>query len=345
MTTYADSGVHLGDARAITDRLAAIAARTRGASVLADVGAFGGMFSLGAWGQLKEPVLVASTDGVGTKVMVAAALGRYDTLGHDLVNHCLNDIAVQGARPLFFLDYLALHRADPDVVTALVGGVAEACRLAGCALLGGETAEMPDVYAPGGFDIAGFVVGIVDRAEIGRNGEPEVEDFLVGLPSSGLHTNGYSLARRALPPVTWDRYEPSLGTTVGEALLAPHRSYLDEIRSLTDAGARAFAHITGGGIPENLPRVLSPTVAAVIHRHSWEPPAIFRLIAEAGAVAGDEMERVFNVGIGLVAVVPSDRLDAVLAAVPEGQPIGRLVERQSDERLRFVGEHAGRGTG
>ncbi|MBA3416208.1 MAG: phosphoribosylformylglycinamidine cyclo-ligase [Chloroflexia bacterium] len=343
MATYADSGVHLDDARVITDRLAEIAARTRSASVLADVGAFGGMLSLGAWDHLREPVLVASTDGVGSKVIVAAALGRYDSLGHDIVNHCLNDIAVQGARPLFFLDYLALHRAKPEIVAALVGGVADACRLAGCALLGGETAEMPDLYAPGGFDLAGFIVGIVDRAEIGRNGDPQAGDILVGLPSTGLHTNGYSLARRALPPETWGRVEPSLGTTIGEALLAPHRSYLNEIGAMTEAGARAFAHITGGGIPENLPRVLPPEVAAEVDRDAWEPPAIFRLIADAGGVPHGEMERVSNMGIGLVAVLPADRLDAALAATPEARPIGRLVELDNGERVRFVGD--GRGTG
>lgn len=338
MTTYAASGVHLDAARAITDRLAEIAARTRNASVLADVGAFGGMLSLRAWSDLRDPVLVASTDGVGTKVKVAAALGRYDTLGHDIVNHCVNDIAVQGARPLLFLDYLAFHRVDSDTVVALVAGVADACRLAGCALLGGETAEMPDVYAAGAFDLAGFVVGIVDRAEIGRKGPPQAGDVLVGLPSSGLHTNGYSLARRVLPPSTWERHEPLLGATIGEALLVPHRSYQTDIGALADVGARAFAHITGGGIPENLPRVLRREVTAEIDLGAWMPPAIFHLIGSAGSVPQDEMYRVFNMGVGMVAVVPANRLDAARTAAPDGVVIGRLIERRTNERVRFVGQ-------
>ncbi|HEU5433269.1 MAG TPA: phosphoribosylformylglycinamidine cyclo-ligase, partial [Thermomicrobiales bacterium] len=302
MTTYAESGVHLAAARDMTARLADIVRGARTGDVLADVGAFGGMFALDGWGGLARPVLVASADGVGTKVKIAAALGRLDGLGVDLVNHCVNDIAVQGARPLFFLDYLALHRAEPSMVAALVEGVAAACRGAGMPLLGGETAEMPDVYAPGEFDLAGFIVGIADRDALGRNGAPAPGDLLLGVPSSGLHTNGYSLARRALPAATWDRFEPDLGTTIGAALLTPHRSYLPEIEALTAAGARAFAHITGGGFPDNVARVVPDDATAEIDRGRWEPPAIFRLIAEAGSVPAAEMYRVFNMGIGLVAV-------------------------------------------
>ena len=249
-----------------TTKIGEIVARSRGLGVLADVGAFGGMFRLGAAGAFKDPVLVASTDGIGTKVKVAAALGRFDNLGLDIVNHCLNDIAVQGARPLFFLDYLALHHADPALVTVLVDGVARACAAAGCALLGGETAEMPDVYPPGEFDLAGFVVGVLERGEIGANGEPAAGDVLLGLPSIGLHTNGYSLARRALPLATWSEYDAELGMTVGEALLLPHRSYLPEIQTLLRAGARGFAHITGGGLPENTARPL-PEIPGGRNRH------------------------------------------------------------------------------
>ncbi len=341
MTTYADAGVHLDDARAATDRLASIAARTRGEHVLADVGAFGGMLSLAASGGVADPVLVASTDGVGTKVLVAAALGRYDGLGHDIVNHCVNDIAVQGARPLLFLDYLAFHRVVPDLVAAIVGGVADACRPVGCALLGGETAEMPGVYAPGAFDLAGFVVGIVDRAAIGRNGTPRPGDLLLALPSTGLHTNGYSLARRVLPAAAWERFEPALGSTVGAALLAPHRCYLTEIQALVTAGARAFAHITGGGIPKNLPRALPGGVAAEIDLNAWTRPAIFGLIADAGSVSVDEMLRVFNMGVGLIAVVPADGLSAATGAVPEASVIGRVVEGRNVECVRFVGGGGG----
>src|ERR671910_1541637 len=258
MATYAEIGIHLDDARRTTERLEEIVAQGRGAGVLADVGAFGGMFRLGAAGKLADPVLVASTDGIGTKVKIAAALSRYGALGTDIVNHCVIDIAVQGARPLFFLDYLALHRADPEVVTAIVAGVADACAAAGCSLLGGETAEMPDVYPPGELDLAGFVVGVMDRATIGANGSPAAGDILLGLPSTGLHTNGYSLARRVLPPPTWGDFDQELNMTVGEALLTPHRSYLAEIQTLTGAGARGFAHITGGGFFGNVDSLFAP---------------------------------------------------------------------------------------
>jgi phosphoribosylaminoimidazole synthetase len=336
MTTYAEAGVHLDAARAAKERLKEIVARTRGPAVLADVGPFAGLFALGGLAGYREPVLVASTDGVGTKVKLAAALGRYDTIGHDLVNHCVNDIAVHGARPLFFLDYLALQRTDPEVVAAIVGGVAEACRRVGCALLGGETAELPDLYPPGEFDLAGFIVGVVerDRAIFGR--DVAAGDVLLGLPSSGLHTNGYSLARRVLPPETWGRSEPELGRTIGEALLEPHRCYLEEIQALSAVGARAFAHITGGGFPENVARVLPDGLAAEIDTRSWTPPPIFRLIERAGSVARAELYRVFNMGIGLVAVLPPERVAAARARVPETVVVGQVVERRGGEPVRLL---------
>ena len=337
MATYAETGIHLDDARRTSARLGEIVARARGAGVLADVGAFGGMFRLGAAGGFRDPVLVASTDGIGTKVKVAAALGRYDTLGMDIVNHCVNDIAVQGARPLFFLDYLALHRADPEIVTALVAGVAEACAAVGCSLLGGETAEMPDVYSPGEFDLAGFVVGVMDRAAIGANGTPAAGDILIGLPSTGLHTNGYSLARRALPPRIWANFDPELGMTVGDALLVPHRSYLGEIQTLIGAGARGFAHITGGGFPENVARALPDNLAAEIDTAAWKPPAIFRRIAREGSIASREMYRVFNMGIGLVAIVPAERVEDATAAVPEAVVMGRIVPLGEGNAVRLTG--------
>ena len=337
MTTYAAAGIHLDEATRTTDRLEAIVARTRGAGLLADVGAFGGMIRLGAAGEFRDPVLVASADGIGTKVKVAAALGRYDTLGADIVNHCVNDIAVQGARPLFFLDYLALHRAEPEIVTALVNGVAEACAAAGCSLLGGETAEMPDIYPPGEFDLAGFIVGVMDHAEVGMNGAPAVGDLLLGLPSSGLHTNGYSLARRVLPPRTWADFDPELGMTVGDALLTPHRSYLTEIQAMRQAGARGFAHITGGGFPQNIARVLPEGIAAEINISAWMSPPIFRRIARAGEVAPDEMYRVFNMGIGLVAAAPPERRAAALDAAPEAIIIGHIVPRDGGDAVRLLG--------
>lgn len=338
MATYADVGIYLDDSKLTKERLGDLVARTRGAGVLADVGAFGGMFRLGAAGAYRDPVLVASTDGIGTKVKIAAALGRYETLGADIVNHCLNDIAVQGARPLFFLDYLALHRADAEVVTALVSGIAAACEAAGCSLLGGETAEMPDVYPPGEFDVAGFIVGVLDREEIGSNGQPRAGDILLGLPSDGLHTNGYSLARRVLPFETWDTYDAELGMTVGDALLVPHRSYLAEIRALIGAGARGFAHITGGGHTGNIDRILPGDLAAEIDTSAWEVSAIFRRISSGGAVPAEEMYRVFNMGMGLVAVVPVDRLEQAIAAVPGAVVIGQIVPRDRDTpQVRLLG--------
>ena len=337
MTTYADAGIDLEEAGRTTARLRTLVARARGAGVLADVGAFGGMFRLGAAGEIADPVLVASVDGIGTKVKVATALGRYDALGADIVNHCINDIAVQGARPLFFLDYLALHHADPKIVTARVASVADACAAAGCALLGGETAEMPDLYAPGELDVAGFIVGVMARAKIGANGPPDIGDVLLGLPSSGLHTNGYSLARRALPAETWSMFDPGLGMTLGDALLTPHRSYLTAVERLTQVGGRGFAHITGGGFPENVARVLPDRLAAEIDTAAWEPPGIFRRIAASGAVPAREMYRVFNMGIGLVAVVPEPRLLEALAAVPEAVVIGRIIPRGEDEAVRLRG--------
>jgi phosphoribosylformylglycinamidine cyclo-ligase len=337
VSTYAAAGIHLDDARETTGRIGEIVARARGAGVLADVGAFGGMFHLGAATELRDPVLVASVDGIGTKVKIASALGRYDNLGADIVNHCVNDIAVQGARPLFFLDYLALHRADPELVTTLVRGVADACIAAGCSLLGGETAEMPDVYPPGEFDVAGFVVGVLDRDQVGANGEVTSGDVLLGLPAVGLHTNGYSLARRALPPERWPEFDPALGMTLGEALLIPHRSYLAAVQALLGAGARGFAHITGGGLPDNVSRIVPAELTAEIDVTAWQPLPIFERIAAAGDVAPEEMYRVFNMGVGLVAVAPAERVAAARAAAPEAFVIGRIVPRGEGDAVRLLG--------
>ena len=338
MATYADVGIHLDDSKRTKERLGDLVARARGAGVLADVGAFGGMFRLGAAGAFRDPVLVASTDGVGTKVKIAAALGRYEPLGADIVNHCLNDIAVQGARPLFFLDYLGFHRVDQEVVAALVAGIAAACQAAGCSLLGGETAEMPDVYPPGEFDVAGFIVGVVDRCEIGANGQPQAGDILLGLPSDGLHTNGYTLARRVLPFETWQSFDEELGMTIGDALLAPHRSYLHEIQALIGAGARAFAHITGGGHVDNIDRMLPAGLAADVETDAWEVPVIFRRIAAAGSTPA-EMYRVFNMGIGLVAAVPARDVERAVEAAPEAIVIGRIVPRGGEDapQVRLLG--------
>src|SRR5437016_8146790 len=279
--TYKDAGVDIDASNAAKKRIRHLARETFTPGVLSDIGSFGGMFACNFAG-MKEPVLVSSTDGVGTKLKVAVMMNRHNTVGADLVNHCVNDILVQGARPLFFMDYIATGRLDPDVVVSVVEGVARGCKEAGCALIGGETAEMPGFYADGEYDIVGFIVGAVDKSRVidGRTIVPG--DVLVGLPSAGLHTNGYSLARRVLFDIAgWkaDTFVPELEATVGDALLAPHRSYLPFVRPLFDGGSiKGLAHVTGGGITENLPRILPEGCAAEIDRRAWDVPPIFRLL-------------------------------------------------------------------
>ena len=317
---YRQAGVDIDAGNETVRRIKSIAQGTFTPGVLSDIGSFGGLFRLGRERYL-DPVLASSADGVGTKLKVAFATGHHDTVGADLVNHCVNDILVQGAEPLFFLDYLATGRLSPAVAEQVIAGVARGCRENGCALLGGETAEMPGFYADGEYDIAGFIVGVVERSKIvdGRTIRPG--DALIGLPSAGLHTNGYSLARRVLFDVAGlepDTFVPELGATVGEALLAPHRSYLRSIRPLLDAGlVRGMAHITGGGITDNLPRVLPAGCAARINTGAWTVPPIFRFLQEQGNVAADEMFRAFNMGIGLIIVSAkpdADRVRDLLAA-------------------------------
>jgi phosphoribosylformylglycinamidine cyclo-ligase len=276
-------------------------------------------------------VLVSSADGVGTKLKVAFRANRHDTVGGDLVNHCVNDILVQGARPLFFLDYLATGRLAPDIAESIVGGIAAACRENGCALLGGETAEMPGMYADGEYDLAGFIVGVVERERIidGRTIAPG--DVLIGVPSAGLHTNGYSLARRIAFEVLRlqvDTHVDELGETVGEALLAPHRSYLPVIQPVLDSGRiKGMAHITGGGISDNLPRVLPAGTAAAVNRQTWDVPPLFRWLQRAGNVPLDDMLRTFNMGIGLILVAASQDADALVRelAASEARVIGEVV--------------------
>jgi phosphoribosylformylglycinamidine cyclo-ligase len=282
--------------------------------VLGDVGGFGGLFRPDFSG-MSDPVLVASTDGVGTKIRVAIASGVHGTVGQDIVNHCVDDILVQGARPLFFLDYVATGRMRREVIAEVIGGVAAACRENGCALLGGETAEMPGMYADGDYDLAGTIVGVVDRPRLLDGSRVAEGDVLLGLASSGLHTNGYSLARKlfferlGLGP--HDRV-PELGATVAESLLAVHRSYLKPLLPLVEDGLlSAMSHVTGGGFPDNLPRVLPEGSRAVVEPGGWEWPALFRFIREKGNVPDDEMLRVFNCGVGIVLFVPPPHVDEV----------------------------------
>jgi phosphoribosylformylglycinamidine cyclo-ligase len=285
---------------------------------------------------------VASTDGVGTKLKVAALAGRHDTVGQDIVNHCVNDILVQGARPLFFLDYLATGRLSPDVAEQIVTGIARGCRLNGCALLGGETAEMPGFYADGEYDLAGFIVGAVDRSRVidGRRLAPG--DRLIGLPSDGLHTNGYSLARRIVFEslgLTIDSVIPGTGQTVADALLAVHRSYLGVVEPLLGAGdvVKGLAHITGGGITDNLPRIFPAGLGAVIRRGAWEVPPLFRFLWDAGRVPEGDMYRTFNMGIGLIiACAPGDEARVLARLRDAGEPgalvIGEMVKGEREVR-------------
>ena len=333
---YRQSGVDIDAGNETVRRIKSLARATFTPGVLSDIGSFGGLFQLGR-DRYRDPVLVSSADGVGTKLKVAFMTGRHDTIGADLVNHCVNDILVQGAGPLFFLDYLATGKLSPSVAEQVIAGVARGCRENGCALIGGETAEMPGFYADGEYDIAGFIVGIVERDSIvdGRSIEPG--DVLIGLPSAGLHTNGYSLARRVLFEVcgfTTDTVVPELGTTVGEALLAPHRSYLHVVRPLLERRlAKGMAHITGGGLTENVPRVLPHGLVPRVDRQSWTIPPLFQYLQQRGHIASDEMFRAFNMGIGLVILCVPNRVDDVLrtlsgAGEREARVIGSIAVAQ-----------------
>jgi phosphoribosylformylglycinamidine cyclo-ligase len=309
---YRDSGVDIAAGNETVRRIKSIAKATFTSGVLSDIGSFGGLFQIDRE-RYREPVLVSSADGVGTKLKVAFMTGRHDTVGADLVNHCVNDILVQGADPLFFLDYLATGRLSPDVAEQVVSGVARGCRENGCALLGGETAEMPGFYADGEYDIAGFIVGIVEKSSVIDGRAIVSGDVLIGLPSAGLHTNGYSLARRVLfesAGFTADSFVPEIGATLGDALLAPHRSYLGAMRPLiAQRLVKGMAHITGGGITENLPRVLPEGTSASIDVRAWDIPPLFRFIQQRGKVSTDEMFRAFNMGIGLIAVAAPNSVD------------------------------------
>ena len=339
---YRAAGVDIDEARRAVDLIARAAATTTTSAVIGGVGGFGSLFRFDPSAH-PDPVLVASTDGVGTKLKVAIALGRYDSIGVDLVHHCINDIAMQGADPLFFLDYLAVGRLRAAVAAEIVTGIANACAAAGVALVGGETAELPDLYQGDDFDLAGFIVGVVAHADVIDGSAVRAGDALLGVPSSGLHTNGYSLARRVLGEEVWSRTAPGLERTIGEELLEPHRSYLDEIRilrrALRDAGGDllSLAHITGGGWVENIPRTLPAGLGAEVELGSWQVPRIFSLIQERGDIGDDEMVRTFNLGIGLTCVVRPELAQVVLATLPEARRVGTVVPvAPGSVRVSFV---------
>jgi phosphoribosylformylglycinamidine cyclo-ligase len=339
--TYAAAGVDIGAAERLVGRIKELVRSAGRPEVLAGVGPFAGLFRLG---QYRGPVLVASADGVGTKLKLAALLGRYDTVGVDLVNHCVNDILTAGAEPLFFLDYLASSDLGEEEKVAVVRGLVSACRAAGCALIGGETADMPDLYAPGDFDLVGFIVGVVERDRIIDGSSIEEGDVLVGLPSSGLHTNGYSLVRQVFgigkggdptaERAVLDRYYPGLGLTLGEVLLIPHRCYYQELKPLL-GHIKGMAHITGGGIPGNVARILPDSLAARFDRGLWRVPPIFELIQKTGRISDDEMYRVFNMGLGMVLLCSEEGASAVQQALPEAKAVGRVVTSEGASRVEI----------
>jgi phosphoribosylformylglycinamidine cyclo-ligase len=328
---YRAAGVDIDAGTETVRRIRGLARSTFTSGVLSEIGSFGGLFQLET-GRYREPVLVASADGVGTKLKLAFLAQRHGTVGVDLVNHCVNDILVQGAEPLFFLDYLATGRLAPSIAEAIVSGMASACRDNNCALLGGETAEMPGFYGDGEYDIAGFIVGVVDRERLINGRTIAVGDVLVGVPSSGLHTNGYSLARRIVFDrlgLSVDSHVPELQQSVGDALLEPHRSYLPIVQPLFAARRiKGMAHITGGGITDNLPRILPHGTAAIVDAASWQVPPLFRWLQDAGTVAPGEMMRTFNMGIGLIIVTARDQSEPL---------IGELAARGGRD-ARVIGE-------
>ncbi len=331
--TYAEAGVNIDKASRAKQRIKYLAHRTFNKNVLSEIGGYGGLFALDMT-KYKDPVLVSSVDGVGTKLKVAFEMNLHHTVGADLVNHCVNDIAVQGAAPLFFMDYFATGKLDPEVAEKVVSGIADACKHNGCALIGGETAEMPGFYAQGEYDLAGFIVGVVERERIITGKEVQVGDVLIGLPSNGLHTNGYSLARKLLFGVAHyspETYVNEIKNKVGNELMRAHKSYWPILKRLLDAEAvTAIAHITGGGISENLPRVLPKGTAAVIETGSWPEQPIFTHLQKLGNVSPAEMRRTFNMGIGMILVVSPKKFKKVQTVLDrmgeKGYTIGRVIK-------------------
>ena len=383
---YKAAGVDIDAGNRAVDLIKEKVRSTFGPQVLTGIGGFGSLFALGGH---KEPVLVASADGVGTKLRIAIAMDRHDTVGVDLVNHCVNDILTTGAMPLFFLDYIAVGKLVPEKVAGVVSGLAEACKATGCALVGGETAEMPGIYQGDDYDVAGFIVGVVERDRVVDGSRIQVGDLIWGLPSSGLHTNGYSLVRRVFDGEPLDRYWPRLGRSLGEELMEPHRCYLGPMKRLlasppagdeetggrgeretrgfplplgeawtgqragprgegcstqhsalgtrhSAVDVRGMAHITGGGIPGNVSRIIPPGKKALFRWGSWPVPAIFTLIQERGSISQDEMLRVFNLGLGFVAICPPDDLERVRSLVPEAMLVGEIVSSEDEARVEIT---------
>jgi phosphoribosylformylglycinamidine cyclo-ligase len=336
--TYADAGVDIDKANRLVDAFKEIAKNTPRSGVMGEIGGFGGLYSLNLT-NLERPVLVSSTDGVGTKLKIAFKMGKHDTVGIDLVAMCVNDIAVQGAKPLFFLDYLSMSNLNPSTATDIVNGIGVGCNQAGCALIGGETAEMPGFYQEGEYDLVGFSVGIVDNDKIVDGSEIHVGNQLIGIASSGLHSNGYSLVRHICfdhLKLKCDTVIPELGKTIGEELLTPTKIYVETIQLLVkDLPILGLAHITGGGIVDNILRIIPNACGVVMQNGSWEIPSIFNYLQQAGNVSNEEMMRTFNNGIGLIAVVPEAAAQDVLMRLNAMQEkafvIGEIIERKDGE--------------
>jgi phosphoribosylformylglycinamidine cyclo-ligase len=337
--TYAEAGVDIDAGNALVDRIKPAAAATARPGVMSGLGGFGALFDLKAAGY-SDPILVAATDGVGTKLKIAIDTGAFDTIGIDLVAMCVNDLVCQGAEPLFFLDYFATGKLEVDAAARIVGGIAEGCRRSGCALIGGETAEMPGLYAKGDFDLAGFAVGAMERGAALPAGVAE-GDVLLGLASDGVHSNGYSLVRKVVERagLAWDAPAPFTEATLGDALLAPTRLYVaPALAAIRAGGVRGLAHITGGGLTENLPRVLPEGLGARVDLASWSLPPVFRWLAEEGGLAQAELLKTFNAGIGMVLVVAADRADALSDLLTdEGERVVRLGAVEAGQGVRYTG--------
>lgn len=342
--TYADAGVDIDKADNLVDNIKKIAQQTPRSGVMGEIGGFGGLFSLNI-GNMASPVLVSSTDGVGTKLMIAFMTGKHDTVGIDLVAMCVNDIVVQGAKPLFFLDYLSMGKLETEIATDVIAGIGEGCRQAGCALIAGETAEMPGFYKDNEYDLAGFAVGIVENSKIIDGSEIRVGNQLIGISSSGLHSNGYSLVRKICFDVLKlkiDTHIPEFGQTIGEELLTPTRIYSKTVHSIIkDLPVLGLAHITGGGIANNILRVIPKQCNIIIRKHSWDLPPVFTYLQQAGNISEREMMRTFNNGIGMIAVVPEDAaqeiLERLIAMNEKAFAIGEIVERKdSGERIQWI---------
>ena len=331
--TYKSAGVDRDAAEVIKGRIKSIAERTHGPEVVGGIGGFGGMYQLAGY---KEPVLVSSTDSVGTKVKLAVALGRYEGLGEDVVNACVNDVIVSGAKPLYFLDYIGMGKLAPDIVEALARGMVRACEEADCALIGGETAELPGMHGDREFDLVGFAVGVVEKSAILEPQDVQAGDLLIGIPSSGLHTNGYSMVRHILgldeDSSPLKEFHPELSRTLGEELLEPHRSYYAVVRSVLGL-VKSMAHITGGGLIENVPRALPAGLGARFDTSAWSLPPVFSILEERSNADRDEMYGVFNMGLGLVLVCESARVEQVLSVAPEATVVGEVTAAQGDRRV------------